>query len=74
MSEQFTFGTTKQTVMKFDVNVINYSIMPLHVLIHECCNNRIYSIDMYEEELTIVHQLLCCRKVQYSAVIYQHTE
>lgn len=74
MSEQFTFGTTKQTVTKFDMNVINYGITPLHVLIHECCNNRIYPIDMYEKELTIVHQLLCCRKVQYSAVNFQHTE
>jgi len=28
---------------------------------------------MYEEELTIFHQLLYCRKVQHTFVIFQHT-
>jgi hypothetical protein len=73
MCEQFTYGTTKQTVMKSDTNVINYGITPLHVLIRECCTNRVHSRDIYEEEL-IFHKLLCCRKVQYSSVIFQHTE
>jgi len=29
MCEQFTLGTTEQNVMKFDTNVINYSITPV---------------------------------------------
>ena len=57
---------------------VNYSITSLHDLIHESCNNRIHSLDVWESEsnenVTNFLPATLLQVIWYSSVIFTHTE